>query len=290
VEAAHLKGVIHRDLKPENILIDRAANNVAIADFGIASFPAGELATLVETGPRQRLANFQYAAPEQRAAGGNASVTSDIYALGLILNEMFTGSVPQGIDFRTISSASKPHEYLDQIVSSMLRQNPTDRPSSVAEVKTLIQKYHYEAVSLQRLSQFNDAVVTVGETDNPLAQSPPKLVAARWDNGQLILTLDRPVTSDWIDAFREMSNRTGITGSEPERCLFQGTEVRIPAQENAVQLVINHFKEWPPNATRTLKFKLEQRAALEAASRRELLARQKATEETKLRINRNLQV
>ncbi len=70
VEAAHLQGVVHRDLKPENILYDKESNALAIADFGTARFTEDLLATTVETGPAQRLANFQYAAPEQRAWQG----------------------------------------------------------------------------------------------------------------------------------------------------------------------------------------------------------------------------
>jgi len=96
VEAAHMRGVVHRDLKPENILCDEASNSLAVADFGIASFTDDLLVTLVETGDARRLANFQYAAPEQRTRGGSVGVTADIYSLGLMLNEMFTGLVPHG--------------------------------------------------------------------------------------------------------------------------------------------------------------------------------------------------
>src|SRR5262249_51522400 len=69
VEAAHLKGVIHRDLKPENVLYDPAHDALVVADFGIAHFAEDELYTLVETRPNDRLANFQYAAPEQKQRG-----------------------------------------------------------------------------------------------------------------------------------------------------------------------------------------------------------------------------
>jgi hypothetical protein len=68
VEAAHFQEVTHRDLKPENVLIRNPGNIAAIADFGVASFTADQLLTLVKTAPTTRLANFQYAAPEQRVA------------------------------------------------------------------------------------------------------------------------------------------------------------------------------------------------------------------------------
>lgn len=93
VEAAHLQGVVHRDLKPENVLYQRTSRTLAIADFGIARFTEDLLATWVETAPAQRMANFQYAAPEQRVQGQNVGVPADMYALGLMLNELFTGVV-----------------------------------------------------------------------------------------------------------------------------------------------------------------------------------------------------
>src|SRR5262249_14950910 len=96
VEAAHLLGAIHRDLKPENFLFDARTQTLAIADFGIANFAERHLLTMVETTAQQRLANFMYAAPEQRTPGRETTNTADIYALGLILNEMFTGAVPHG--------------------------------------------------------------------------------------------------------------------------------------------------------------------------------------------------
>ncbi|MBI3545002.1 MAG: serine/threonine protein kinase, partial [Gammaproteobacteria bacterium] len=84
VEGAHKLGVIHRDLKPENILVNSKGKELVIADFGIATFEEEELFTAVETKDNARLANFQYAAPEQRVRGKPVDKRADIYALGLI--------------------------------------------------------------------------------------------------------------------------------------------------------------------------------------------------------------
>src|SRR3972149_4359299 len=86
-EAAHLHNVAHRDLKPENILFENAAARLVVADFGIARFQEEELYTAVETKASDRLANFQYAAPEQRLRGAEVDYRADIYSLGLLLNE-----------------------------------------------------------------------------------------------------------------------------------------------------------------------------------------------------------
>src|SRR4051812_42048655 len=81
VAAAHERGVLHRDLKPANIMID-GDGNVRITDFGIA--------TVGKDGSAAVGGTLQYMAPEQ-LAGKPASVRSDIYALGLVLFEIFTG-------------------------------------------------------------------------------------------------------------------------------------------------------------------------------------------------------
>jgi serine/threonine protein kinase len=135
VEAAHLQRVIHRDLKPENILFDQASETPVIADFGIAHFEEEDLLTAVETNDRGRLANFEYAAPEQCKRGQRVDHRADIYALGLILNEMFTGAVARGTNFKTITSIAPQYSYLDELVSQMLCNNPTDRPQTVGAVK-----------------------------------------------------------------------------------------------------------------------------------------------------------
>ena len=121
IEAAHLQKIVHRDLKPENILFKTSDVQLALADFGIARFIEDELFTAVETKAQDRLANFQYAAPEQRVRGKDIDIRADIYAVGLILNEMFTQEIPQGTGYKTISSVSPEYSYLDEIVDKMIR-------------------------------------------------------------------------------------------------------------------------------------------------------------------------
>jgi serine/threonine protein kinase len=138
VEAAHQNGVCHRDLKPENILFDQATETLVVADFGIAKFKEEELQTAVETSVQERLANFQYSAPEQRVRGRVVDQRADIYALGLILSEMFTGEVPQGTGFKRITSVAPRYSYLDSAIDSMVQQAPENRPESVSDVRRLL--------------------------------------------------------------------------------------------------------------------------------------------------------
>src|SRR5688572_378678 len=84
--AAHERGVLHRDLKPANIMID-GRGRVRITDFGLAAL-AGDV-----QGGEIRSGTPAYMSPEQRA-GREVTTRSDIYALGLVLHEVFTGRRP----------------------------------------------------------------------------------------------------------------------------------------------------------------------------------------------------
>ncbi len=85
---AHRLGVVHRDLKPQNIMIDKDGD-IKVMDFGIAR--SVEAAGVTQSGVI--IGTPDYMSPEQ-AEGEEADQRSDIYALGVILYEMVTGSVP----------------------------------------------------------------------------------------------------------------------------------------------------------------------------------------------------
>ena len=88
--AAHDAGVIHRDLKPANIMID-ADDSALIMDFGIARSAAGGMTMTVGAG----VGTIEYMAPEQ-ARGEAVDQRADIYAFGLIVNDMLLGRRQSG--------------------------------------------------------------------------------------------------------------------------------------------------------------------------------------------------
>ena len=290
VEAAHFKGAYHRDLKPENVLIDKAEEAVAIADFGVASFNPEDVYTNVETKPGTRLANFRYAAPEQREPGKHIDHTSDIFALGLILNELFTRKVPQGTDYALINTVDENWGFLDEIVSKMIQQDKDKRPQSIAEIKRFIQKYRAESVALQKIREFDSAVVPEGEITDPLAYEPPKLIDAQWNNDELTLVLNQPISADWQKALRNMGNYRSVWNIPPSAFNFSGANARVSCQAGEAQQVTNYFKAWLPNATATLKNDLQQKLDREKEFQINQLAEERRREEERLKINQALTI
>jgi predicted Ser/Thr protein kinase len=137
--AAHAKGVLHRDLKPANIMLD-GRGQVVVTDFGLAGV-ADDI-----RGPEVRSGTPAYMAPEQ-IEGREVTMLSDIYALGLVLYEIFTGKrafaekpaeVLHALSDRTPGRPSSVVKDLDPIVEKVilrcLEVNPSSRPASALAV------------------------------------------------------------------------------------------------------------------------------------------------------------
>jgi class 3 adenylate cyclase len=139
---AHAQGIVHRDLKPENLMID-GAGNVKLMDFGLAH--------LMAEGSTAATGTPSYMAPEQ-AQGGPLDQRCDIYALGLVLFEMFTGTaaftgdIPMVIALKQIQDApANPrdidHSIPEHIAKAILRcleKDPAKRFQNIEELEAAL--------------------------------------------------------------------------------------------------------------------------------------------------------
>ena len=137
---AHRRNLVHRDLKPANILLT-ADGDAKVADFGLAQDVRDTSVTMAGT----VWGTVQYLAPE-RAEGDPASTASDIYALGIVVYEMLTGSPPftggtaASIMQRQVNEAPRPigevvpayRGDVERVVMRALAKSPRDRYESMA--------------------------------------------------------------------------------------------------------------------------------------------------------------
>ncbi len=160
LSAAHARGVLHRDLKPANVLLD-ADGRAHITDFGLAVV-GGSLDDGLAGTPG-------YMAPEQ-LAGRPASEQSDIFALGLLLYELFTGR--RAFEAKSVAELVREHEFrsfalpteivpglpmaIERVILSCLETDPANRPRSALAVAAALPGTDPLAAALQ-----------AGETPSP---------------------------------------------------------------------------------------------------------------------------
>ncbi|MBN1270631.1 MAG: protein kinase [Candidatus Aminicenantes bacterium] len=172
--AAHDRGILHRDLKPSNVMID-GRGRVKITDFGLARVSSEK------EDPEAWVGTPAYMAPEQKT-GGPITKQSDIYSLGLILFEVFTGkrafdadSKDELLKQRRRSSPPEPSTLVldidpevERVIQQCLEKEPKRRPQSVLDAAAALPGGDPLAAAL-----------AAGETPSP------EMVAAAGESGRL---------------------------------------------------------------------------------------------------------
>ncbi len=160
--AAHEKGIVHRDIKPENIMVRR--DGIAqIMDFGLAKLRSSGGTRLTQQGSTVGTAG--YMSPEQ-IQGTDADHRSDIFSLGVVLYELFTGELPfkgvhetallyeivnvDPVPMTSINPELNPE--LDRIVFECLQKEADERFQSVKDISKELKRYKRES-SRQRATR-----------------------------------------------------------------------------------------------------------------------------------------
>jgi len=156
MSSAHKNGVIHRDIKPSNLLVD-AENHLHILDFGIAWLAASGK-------PENIVGTPDYMSPEQFSQPESVTHLTDIYSLGVIMYEIFTGSLPPISKDKLTNSLSNLPEDLAALVQQCLQTDPQQRPATTDEIRlqllTLTRGAHLNQ------NQKSEANSAINNTDN----------------------------------------------------------------------------------------------------------------------------
>ena len=202
---AHELGIIHRDLKPENVLLTRRGGEefVKLTDFGIAKILDAPALTFNE----QRFGTPGYIAPEY-AEGAAADPRADLYALGIVLYEMLTGTMP--FDARGVAlllaplreAPRKPSARVDgipaeveELILRLIARHPDDRPRDAFAVVDALgdllrrlgggtapspPSYAEASLSMPTVAVDQPVLSTRGEVAPEIVVLPTSEIAARW--------------------------------------------------------------------------------------------------------------
>lgn len=142
VKNIHDAGIIHRDLKPDNILTSNG--RIYIADFGIAYYNPDFFDRTGHTTGSERLANYDFSAPEQRNSKIKPKETMDIYAIGQIIQWLVFGVTTKGTHRKNLYMKydTARMRFLDDIVDKCLSNDPKERYCSISDILYEITQYN----------------------------------------------------------------------------------------------------------------------------------------------------
>jgi eukaryotic-like serine/threonine-protein kinase len=304
VQHAHQKGIIHRDLKPSNILVARYDGKPApkVIDFGVAKATGPRLTGQgVSTEVGTLVGTIEYMSPEQAEPNGlDVDTRSDVYALGVVLYELLTGTVPfcrqklQAVPFagmlRIIREVEPPRPSARLADASTLPAVAAARRTEPAKLRSAVRGeldwIVMKCLEKDRNRRYETASSLAADlrrylADEPVLAGPPStgyrlgkflrrnrgpVLAA----GLVLLALVGGIVGTTIGLVRAVqARRAESERAEGERLAKQTAEKRLAQIEKGIDLLASVFEDLDPLAEekegRPLRAILGERLDLAAA-------------------------
>ena len=252
--AAHDEGVLHRDLKPANIMID-GRGRAKITDFGLAGATEGI------SGRDAKVGTPQYMAPEQ-VSGGTLSERTDIYALGLVLYELFTGKRAfeiKGLDDLEKLATSTPtspssvvsglNPLVERAILRCLEPDPAKRPVSAAALAASLPGGDPLAMAIAAGDTPSPEMVAAAGSDAGLAANHAWALLAASLAGMVFISLVAGLLS--FNTVAAPSKATRRAHRTIARAVAEPWVSRHRIQDSAWGFEATHVTGRPPSRRRT---------------------------------------
>ena len=141
----HSEGVVHRDLKPDNILYNNE-NDIVITDFGLGIQYDSDSTTLTKG---LNFGTMRYCSPEQWSDMHTVDCRTDIYALGMIIEDIVT-------NFNTIPNSDSTIKY---VIDKCTKKDRNDRFGKIEEVKYILEIHYYRLFGWQQTSSIDELLL-----------------------------------------------------------------------------------------------------------------------------------
>jgi len=254
IDYAHRQGMIHRDIKPANILLDQShttrnpMGEPILSDFGLAKL----LNAASQTATGAVLGTPLYISPEQ-VQNRSISKQADIYALGIVLYEIFTGAPPfrgenlSGVMMQhLLDIPTEPHlvntdlpPVLSEVLLKSLAKNPLDRFSSAAAMTAAMA----EALAVPVPQDVKDALSAAEDTDlsavaalpsrpsSSITPSPPATAIASSPSASSDISLAVPPDAETV-----VSEGSILSTGAPIKVETMSRPIRLPDSETGLSV------------------------------------------------------